>query len=183
MITFEDEANVTFKINYLVRYGSRIFQLIVTEDNDTSYLPNFDFPYSLIDCQTNPNLTRGAEWEKILESDIPVIFINTSYMFEQFTKENQALKKKEVNGAALFAQGFYYVYRDRFWEDNKAKLIFMVTEKDVESMWNYVNAGFTIELLPYYMKKNLKSTHAETMKQATEEPTHTLTKTLNLSNE
>lgn len=29
----------------------------------------------------------------------------------------------------------------------------MVTESDVKEMWQYVNAGFTIELIPYYMKK------------------------------
>lgn len=176
MITYEEEADIIFKINFLVQYKSRIFQLIVTEDNDISYIPNFEFPYTLMDCKTNPNLTRGSEWEKILESNLPVIFINTSYMFEQFTKENQELKKKVVNGAALFAQGFYYVYRDRFWEDNKAKLIFMVTEKDVEAMWSYVNAGFTIELLPYYMKKNLKPDLPETIEQETEEK-HPFTKT------
>lgn len=158
MTTFEDEENIIFKINYLVKYGSRVFKLIVVEDGDTSYVPNFEFPYTLIDCQTNSNLTRGAEWKKILESETPVIFVNTSYMFEQFTEENNELNKKIVSGAALFAQGFYYVYRDRFWEENKSKLIFMVTEKDVEDMWKYVNAGFTIELVPYYMKKTLKPT-------------------------
>lgn len=155
-MNYENENDIIFKINYLVQHGVRIFQLIVTEDNDVSYIPNFDFPYTLIDCKTTPNLTRGVEWKKFLESDIHVIFINTSYMFEQFSEENQKLNKEEINGAALFAQWFYYTYRDRFWEDNKSKLIFMVTEKDVDEMWKYVNAGFTIELIPYYMKKGSK---------------------------
>lgn len=156
MINYEDEEDITFKINYLVKNSSRLFQLIVSEDNGTSYVPKFNFNYMLIDCKNNENLTRGIEWEKILESSIPVVFINTSYMFTQFFKENKKLKGKEVNGAALFAQGFYYAYRDKFWEDNKSKLIFMVTEEDVQAMWEYVNAGFTIELLPYYLRKNTK---------------------------
>lgn len=154
MIKYESEEEITSKINLLVQYKSRIFQLIVTEDNDTSYIPNFNFPYTIIDCKKNPNLTKGTEWMNILESELPILFINTSAMFEQFTKENRELNKKDVNGAALWAQGFYYVYRDRFWEENKSKLLFMVTEDDVQAMWNYVNAGFTIELLPYYMRKS-----------------------------
>lgn len=166
MVVYESEGEVTSKINLLVQYSSRIFQLIVMNDNDTSYVPNFEFPYILVDCKTNQNLTRGLEWEKFLESDIPVIFTNTQYMFEQFERENQELNKKEASGAALFAQGFYYVYRDRFWEDNKAKLIFMVTEKYIKDMWNYVNAGFTIELIPYYMRKNQKNNFSENTEQS-----------------
>lgn len=77
-------------------------------------------------------------------------------MFKQFEKEQQILNQPEADGAALFAQYFYYYYRDSFWENNKSKLIFMVTEKDVLEMWNYVNAGFTVELIPYYMKKSPK---------------------------
>lgn len=153
MITYEEEKDTVSKINYLVQHGIRIFQLIVTEDNDASYIPNFDFPYTLIDCKTTLNLTGWTSWGKILESDIPVIFINTSYMFRQFSEEYQELK---VNGAALFAQWFYCAYRDRFWEEDRSKLIFMVTEKDVDEMWKYVNAGFTIELIPYYMRKSSK---------------------------
>lgn len=176
MVTYEAEEDITFKINYLVQNKSRIFQLIVTEDNDTSYIPNFDFSYTLIDCKTNSNLTKGSEWKTILESNLPVLFINTSAMFEQFTQENRSLNNKEENGAALWAQGFYYVYRDRFWEENRAKLIFMVTENDVEAMWNYVNAGFTIELVPYYMKKSPASTLTIPSIPSLKETNPTLTK-------
>lgn len=56
MINYEDEEDVVFKINYLVKNGSRIFQLIVPDDNDVSYVPEFNFPYLLIDCQTNMSL-------------------------------------------------------------------------------------------------------------------------------
>lgn len=156
MNQYEENEDIIFKINYLVQNKSRLFQLIVMEDNDTSYVPDFGFPYTVIDCKENASLTRGIEWKKILESEIPVLFINTEAMFEQCAKENKELNNTDIKGAALWAQGFYYAYRDRFWEENKAKLIFMVTEDDVKAMWNYVNAGFTIELLPYYMKKSLK---------------------------
>lgn len=157
MKTFEDEFDITFKIEFQVKNKTRLFQLIVTEDNDDSYIPNFDFPYILIDCKRNSNLTRGSEWQKILEANLPILFINTSSMFDQAAIEYKKLNNKEVNGAAMWAQGFYYVYRDRFWESNKSQLIFMVTENNVEAMWNYVNAGFTIELIPYYMRKQNKN--------------------------
>lgn len=162
MDNYEEEKDIVFKINYLVKNSPRIFQLIVTNDEDTSYVPNFEFDYNIIDCKKNQHLTRGHEWEKILESKLPVIFTNTEFMFEQFRKENIELNGKDINGAALFAQGFYYVYRDLFWEENKSKLIFMVTESDVKEMWQYVNAGFTIELIPYYMKKENRAQFVKT---------------------
>lgn len=116
MDNYEEEKDIVFKIDYLVKNSSRIFQLIVTNDGDTSYVPNFDFAYNVINCKDNQHLTKGHEWEKILEAKLPVIFTNTEFMFEQFRKENQELNDKDISGAALFAQGFYYVYRDLFWE-------------------------------------------------------------------
>lgn len=42
----------------------------------------------------------------------------------------------------------------------------MVTENDVTDMWNYVNAGFTIELIPYYMRKSQKDNLPENTEQS-----------------
>ena len=134
-------------------------KLLVIKDDD-KYIPNFNFDYTVCDCK-NEDLTIPLEWKEYFDSDKPVIFINTSYMFKKFY--NYYERYKDINSVAVFAQFFYSNFRDMFWRDDKSKFIVIMSNPlDVIEMWSFVNAGFTCELIPIYMKKSKEKTLIKT---------------------
>ena len=44
------EDNCKLKLKYLVENMNFLFQLIVMDDDDEKYVPDFDFLYKCIDC-------------------------------------------------------------------------------------------------------------------------------------
>ena len=152
---YKSEEEVIKYINTMIKYMNRAFKLIVI-NNDESYIPNFNFEYVVCDCKYK-DLTEPLKWKEYFESDKPIIFINTSYMFNSFY--NHYERYKGINGAAVFAQFFYCNFRDMFWRDDKSKFLFIMSNPDdVVEMWRFVNAGFSCELIPIYMKKNKEKT-------------------------
>ena len=82
-------------------------------------------------------------------------------MFKKFY--NYYERYKDINGVAVFAQFFYFNFRNMFWRDDKSKFIFIMSNPlDVIEMWSFVNAGFTCELIPIYMKKSKEKTLIKT---------------------
>lgn len=152
---FEDERTANARLNLLLKYRSRCFQLIITDDNDESYIPNLDIEYILCDCNNGEDFTRGRTWKKYFEDfdNKPVLFINTSSMFKQFKEKSIQLEGIDENGAAIWAQYIYYNYRDKMWREQRTKFLFVVKEDDYVEMMQYVNAGFGVELVPLYITK------------------------------
>lgn len=149
-IVYEDEKLMIKKINYLANLPKYMFKLLVNNEDDVTSIPEFNFEYEICDCKENDRLLTGKEWFRLFNLDKPVVFINTNYMFKMF----EEVWKYDVTGDAAWAQYFYQFYRDKMWKENKTKFLFMVTLENVDNMWNYVNAGFTCELYPYYYEKS-----------------------------
>lgn len=61
-VEFDDEEYATKKLNLLVRYSKSLFQIIVTDDDDETYIPEVDFEYTEVNCMANQNLTKIVEW-------------------------------------------------------------------------------------------------------------------------
>lgn len=164
---FEDEITASARLNLLLKYKSRCFQLIITDDNDESYIPNFDEEYILCDCNNGEDFTRGRTWKKYFEdfNNKPVLFINTSNMFKQFQKASTQLEGIDENGAAIWAQYIYYNYRDKMWREQRTKFLFVIKETDYVEMMQYVDAGFGVELVPIYIKKQNNIEKEETIIQ------------------
>ena len=150
-VEFEFEEDCKLKLKYMVENQKNLFQLIVMDDDDNSYVPNFDFSYETIDC-SKEKLRDKAIWDKIVESNKIIIFKNTSSLFEQFRDYRQFNYSFE-SGSGAFAQMFYFIYRDFFWNKTESKLIFIVTEEDALSMYEQVNQGMGILLNPMYLRK------------------------------
>lgn len=145
---FESEDYVTRRMNVISKSETHWFQFMINDEDDDSYLPNFDFEYLLVDCKNDFYFHSGKLWKDFIDSPIPVAFINTAYLFKQFENDTNG-----VSGAAQWAAMFYLYKRDYFWQ-SKAKLIFSVTNEAVDAIWNYVNFGFTVECIPIYFTKN-----------------------------
>ena len=73
-------------------------------------------------------------------------------MFKQF-QEKAICEGINEKGAALWAQYIYYHFRDKMWNEQRTKFLFVITENDLIEMLRYVNDGFNIELIPIYIKK------------------------------
>ena len=149
-IVYEAEELMIKKINYLANLPKYMFKLLVNNEDDVTSIPEFNFEYEICDCKENDRLLTGKEWFRLFNLDKPVVFINTNYMFKMF----EEVWKYDVTGDAAWAQYFYQFYRDKMWKENKTKFLFMVTLENVDNMWNYVNAGFTCELYPFYYEKS-----------------------------
>ena len=82
----------------------------------------------------------------------PILFINTSSMFEQFQEK---AGKNGINalGAGLWAK-YFYLYRDKMWKEQRTKFIFVITESNLIEMIKSVDHGFSIEFTPIYVKKS-----------------------------
>lgn len=151
-IEFKSENDCVLKLNYMTNFLDNYFKLVVMDDDDEKYIPNFDFEYDICDC-SKVNLRDKNIWDKFLESPKPNIFINTSNLFEQF-KNYELLNWKFEDGRQGFAQMFYLFYRDKMWDKKKAKYIFLVSEENAYAMFSSVNYGFSILLNPIYVLKN-----------------------------
>ena len=168
-IPYDDLDYIVVKTEYMVGHANWFFQMIVPKLPITQ-LPKFNFEYSLCDCSKHQNFTKGKTWEKILNNDKPVIFINTDVMFKEFEKVQKSDFKYEKPGSAAFAQYFYQFYRDRFWNGDFTKLIFFVTDKDITDIFQHVDSvGFAGPFCtPWYMdneelEKLSNVSHEETL--------------------
>ena len=158
---FISEQELILSLSILNENSTHFIKLIVSNDNDDSYIPSFDFDYCVVDCSKNWDLRN---WEKFFDMDKPVIFINTTEMFNKIKEDTYAKihdKKKlknefgyDLTGAGIWASNFYYNYRDKLWSEGKSKFIIILKDSDVFEMWQSVNAGFTIELCPLYFYKS-----------------------------
>jgi len=149
---YDKSDYIVAKTEYMVEHANWFFQMIVPKVPVTQ-LPKFNFEYSLCDCSKHQNFTKGKTWEKILNNDRPVIFINTDAMFKEFEKVQELDFRYKKPGAAAFAQYFYRFYRDKFWRGNYSKLIFFVEESDIDNIFQNVDhGGFAIPFCtPWYM--------------------------------
>lgn len=165
-VEFDNEEYATQKLNLLVRNRSSIFQTIVTDDDDETYIPDVDFEYTEVNCMENQNLTKGEEWNKFYESNKPIIFTHTTELFEQY-KGADFLGCIMEDGVQAFTQLFYFFHRDRLWEHEKAKFIFLVTEENLVKMYRAVNWGMAINLEPICLRKreNAKNDTKKFMKR------------------
>ena len=77
---YDNLDDIVIKTNLSVQYSNWFFQMIVPK-LPVKKLPNFNFEYSLFDCAEHQDFTKGKTWEKILNNNKPVIFINTDIMF------------------------------------------------------------------------------------------------------
>lgn len=150
-VEFDSEDICVMKLNYLAKLETYIFQCVITDDDDETYIPKLDFEYDICDCAST-DLTNGNIWKKFLESEKPIIFINTSEMFEQY-KDCKFLDTTFKDGRQGWANMFYFFQRDRFWE-SKAKYIFLISEENYYALHKSCNAGFTILLESIHMQKN-----------------------------
>lgn len=158
-VEFESEEKCKLKLKYMIENQKNLFQLIVMDDDDNSYVPNFDFIFDVVDC-SRKNLRDKNIWDKIVESNKTIVFKNTSNLFEQFNDYRQFNTSFE-SGSGAFAQMFYFIYRDYFWNKSETKLIFIVTEEDALSMYREVNPGMSILLYPIYLRKTVNAIDGE----------------------
>lgn len=167
-VEFESEDVCKLKLKYMVENQKNLFQLIVMDDDDDTYIPNFDFSFCVIDC-SKKNLKNKNIWDIIVESNKTIVFKNTLSLFEQF-KDYKQFNTSFETGSGAFAQMFYFIYRDFFWNKSETKLIFVVREEDALSMYRQVNPGMSILLNPIYLRKNdnaidLEKTFKKTFKK------------------
>lgn len=151
---YQDEQYANLYLNYMLKNANRVFKLVITDDNDESYIPNLNLEYGLCDCKNGEDFTLGKTWEKYFDGydNKPVVFINTSHMFKQF--ELKASKNGiNKNGASLFAC-YLYLYRDKMWKEQRTKFIFIITESNLIEMLNGTDAGLNVEFTPIYIKKD-----------------------------
>ena len=129
---------------------------VVYEDNDETYIPDCTlFDYIIFDCKENINLTEKEEWKKLFNLKKKIIFINTSHMFKQFEQlYNSEKQENKTNGAYLWAEYFYKIYRETFWFRDKSRFIFIMSEANSDEILKYQCGGLTEELIPYYFQKN-----------------------------
>lgn len=139
-LRYDDLDYIITKTNLSIKHSNWFFQMIIPKLPVTK-LPTFNFEYSLCDCSQHQNFTKGKTWEKILNNDKPVVFINTDSMFNEFEEVHKSDLGYEKPGAAAFAQYFYQFYRDRFWQGKYAKLIFFVKDSDIDDIFQNVDAG------------------------------------------
>ncbi len=158
-IEYDNLDDIVGKTNYMVKNADWYFQFIIPKVPVTK-VPDFNFEYSLCDCSKHNNFTKGATWKQILNHDKPVIFTNTQAMFKEFEEVHKTDLGYEKPGAAAFAQYFYQYYRDRFWQGDFTKLIFFVTDKDINDIFEHVNSGFTI---PFCVPWNIDNEEWENM--------------------
>ena len=152
----EDNPQKTL-FNADVMCEDRALVTVVYDDNDETYIPDCVlFDYIIFDCKENTNLTKKEEWEKLFNLDKPVIFINTSYMFNQFKQDNKISDKDAPSEAYLWAEYFYTNYRETFWLRDKSRFVFIMSEQNLDETLKYKCGGLTEELIPYYFKKNKK---------------------------
>ena len=151
-IEFESEDYCVSKLNIMTKFLDCFFQLLVIDDDDEIYIPNFAFEYDICDC-SKVNLLDKNIWDRFLESTKPIIFVNTTNLFDQF-KNYKFFNKIFKDGRQGFAQMFYLFYRDEMWSKKKAKYIFLISEENAYAMVSGANYGFQILLNPIYMKKN-----------------------------
>ena len=151
---YEDESNTNLLLNYMLKNAKRIFKLVITDDNDESYIPNLNLEYILCDCSNGDNFTLGETWRKYFDGfdNKPVVFINTSYMFKQF-EEKASKEGINQNGADLFAK-YLYLYRDKMWREQRTKFVFVITESNLIKMLRATDSGLSIEFTPIYVKKD-----------------------------
>ena len=151
------EEEVTKLIDYQVQNAKRVFRFIITNDNDDSYIPKFKSNFIICDCSAGEDFTSGETWRKYFDEcdNQPVLFINTSAMFQQY--ENKAIKLGTDygrKGAGIWAQHMYSRFRDKMWEEKRTKFVFMVKDEDMDEMYKSVNAGFYTELQYYHLDKS-----------------------------
>ena len=153
-LNYDNLDYIIAKTNYVVKHANWVFQMIVPKVSVTN-LPNFNFEYDLCDCSKHSNFTKGKTWERILNNDKPVIFINTENMFQEFEEVHKNDLGYEKPGAAAFAQYFYEFYRDRFWKGEFTKLIFFVRDEDITDIFRNVDTGgFAIPFCTPWMMDN-----------------------------
>ena len=151
---YEDESNTNLLLNYMLKNAKRVFKLVITDDNDESYIPNLNLEYVLCDCNNGEDFTLGETWRKYFDGfdNKPVVFINTSYMFKQF-EEKASKEGINQNGADLFAK-YLYLYRDKMWREQRTKFVFVITESNLIKMLRATDSGLSIEFTPTYVKKD-----------------------------
>lgn len=151
-----DERELIILIDSQIKRAKRLFRFIITNDNDDSYIPKFKTDFIICDCSMGEDFTSDQTWKKYFDdNNRPVLFINTSTMFQQF--ENKAVEAGVDygrKGAGLWAQYMYEKrFRGKIWEEKTTKYVFMVKEEDMKHMYMTVNNGFCTELQYYYMGK------------------------------
>ena len=149
-IRFDSEKYCMAKLKTMVKLSDCVFQLLVMDDDDEAYIPDLDFEYDVCDC-SSINLLDKKIWDEFLKNERPTIFINTSFLFEQFKNYN-FLGHVFKDGRQGFSQMFYSIYRDSMWNNSHAKYIFLVSEENAYAMYSSVNPGFNILLVPIYMR-------------------------------
>jgi len=158
-VEFESEDDCKLKLKYMVENQKNLFQLIVMDDNDNSYVPDFDFIFDVVDCSKKEFRDKDV-WDEIVESNKTIVFKNTLSLFEQF-KDYKQFDTYFESGSGAFAQMFYFIYRDFFWNKSETKLIFIVREEDALSMYRQVNPGMSILLNPIYLRKTVNAIDGE----------------------
>ena len=107
-IKFESEEDCKMKLKYMVENQKNLFQLIVMDDDDISYVPKFDFNFDIIDC-SKMELKDKVVWDEIVGSDKTIVFKNTSDLFKQF-KDYRQFNTSFESGSGAFSQMFYFIY-------------------------------------------------------------------------
>ena len=158
-VNYDSEFDSKLKIKLMVENQKNMFQLLVNDDDDDTYIPDFDFSYDICDCK-NVDVRKKEFWDKIIKNEQPVVFTHTKDMFEKF-KDYELLDHKFDSGSGAFAQMFYFIYRDYFWNKTNSKLIFLVSEEDSYNMINTVDFGMGILLMPIYMRKDCNKRDGE----------------------
>lgn len=151
------EKEITKLIDYQVKVAKRFFRFIITNDNDDSYIPKLKSDFVICDCSNGEDFTLGRTWKKYFDEcdGRPVLFINTSAMFQQFEeKDGIDGVRLGFKGSALWAQYFYERYRDKMWKEQRTKFLFMVKDEDMTEMYRKVPHGFFTELVYYPMIKD-----------------------------
>ena len=145
------------KVNYMNKNTHSFFQVIISTDNDDNYIPSFNFPYEIVNCENNWQLKN---WQKYFTYSNPLIFVNTTKMFvkiKNYLVENFPEISSYYTGAAYWAEHFYFNYRDKFWRENRSKFIILMQNEELTSMYRHINAGFYDFLQPIiYEKENIR---------------------------
>ncbi len=59
---FESEDDIILRMKIVAKSNTHFFQFMINDENDDSYLPNFDFEYQLVDCKNDFDFHSGRLW-------------------------------------------------------------------------------------------------------------------------
>ena len=114
-------------INSKVKDDKYLLEVLSNSENDETYIPQFDFEYKIIDCQTMFDNQKNM-WHEMFNSDQPIVLLNTSQLFN-FWQDKRMVKDSFTDGREMFAYVLSQVFMNDIIKDNK-KLIFITNEID-----------------------------------------------------